>query len=537
MLLQRQLADRAAALGLPATVKAEGAASSERRQWAPLLLDAQGRQVDASGNVISAGLKREAELRVNQQQEEREREERRERRREQRAGRPVKEERDDERSRAYYDPSLPAHHHGREARALQLVPAGTHERKAAMMRMKMLEREIAAAAEKDTDHAQPASAAAAGSKQQQQQGSSEQERQQKFIIPAVYSPVPDVEWWDAALVAATSSSSSPSSSLSPAVPSEVTAFIHHPKPVESLAPQAAPAPQAALLTARERKKLKRRAGMEAQAELQEKIRLGLLPPPPPKMRLSNLMNALVNESVAEPSELERRVRAEIRGRREEHERVNRERQLGKEQRKEKVRRKLKDKVKDSALHVAVYAVRRGLDAGRIRYLLDVNAAQWSLKGVAVIIRQSDGAAGPAAAGAAPEQDSNGASVVVAEGGPKGLRRFQRLLLVRIDWKKELDDAQRRLAEEGGGEASMADVGGHADGEDSDDEEEGGDVARRNRRYCCLQWTGLVAKPAFPVSFGFEVCRSETQARALFAKAGVEQYFDIARAKDFSKEEE
>ena len=41
-----------------------------------------------------------------------------------------------------------------------------------------------------------------------------------------------------------------------------------------------------ILTAKERKKLRRQTRSEAQKELQEKIRLGLLPPPEPKGSVS-----------------------------------------------------------------------------------------------------------------------------------------------------------------------------------------------------------------------------------------------------------
>ena len=46
------------------------------------------------------------------------------------------------------------------------------------------------------------------------------------------------------------------------------------------------------LTKRERKKLRRQNRREAWKDKQEKIRLGLEPPPEPKVKLSNLMRVL-----------------------------------------------------------------------------------------------------------------------------------------------------------------------------------------------------------------------------------------------------
>ena len=480
---------------LPLSLKAEPSPRDEARQWTPLRLDELGRQVDASGNVIS--MKREAELKVNQQLAA---DERKDKRVKEKPAKQTPADRVPSLSDAFVDPTLPGiNGRGRSARALRFVPAGTHEKQAALMRRRLVEQamEEARAATEEP----PTSAAKA-----EVMEAEEALQPQSFVIPTTYDPVPEMEPWDLHLTTSSTSFTS--------VPSKLTSLVYHPIPVLSLTPSLLPPPKPILLTVRERKKLKRRAKMEKAKETTEKIRLGLIPPPPPKLRLSNLMNALINGSVAEPSEMERRVREEMRERVEKHERANADRKLSAEAKKEKVRRKMREKTTDGAVHVHVYAVRRGLGGGRVRYLLDVNAAQWNLTGVGVLIRQSGEGSGGG------DDERNGVSVVVVEGGPKGLRRFQRLMLSRIDWKKEVE---RERAEAAGadGAAGMSD-----DDDDSDDEDEG--VEHRNTRECALVWQGMVAKHAF-VRFGFEVCRSETMARQTFAKLGVEHYFDLARA--------
>ena len=236
----------------------------------------------------------------------------------------------------------------------------------------------------------------------------------------------------------------------------------------------------------------------------------------------------MRESVAEPSEMERRVREEVRERQERHERMNKERALTTEQKKEKAKRKMREKTPAEGgligTLVAVYAVRRGLASRRVRYLLDVNTAQSNLSGLAVMVRQSgDGSAG---GGGAAEYERNGASVVVVEGGPKGHKRFRRLMLHRIDWKRESERVD--------GQDDAMDVTDEDD-EDSD-EDDPAPLGEGNSRECVCVWRGVVAKGVF-TGFKLEVCRSALQGRKAFGKAGVEQYWDVARAVQFVKPSE
>ena len=47
--------------------------------------------------------------------------------------------------------------------------------------------------------------------------------------------------------------------------------------------------------------------IEAEKEKQAQIRVGLLAPPPPKVKISNMMKALLNEAVQDPSKIEQQV--------------------------------------------------------------------------------------------------------------------------------------------------------------------------------------------------------------------------------------
>lgn len=66
-----------------------------------------------------------------------------------------------------------------------------------------------------------------------------------------------------------------------------------------------------MLTAKERKKMRRQNRAEALKEEQEKIRLGLIAPPEPKVKISNLMRVLGSEAVQDPTKVEEYVRNQM----------------------------------------------------------------------------------------------------------------------------------------------------------------------------------------------------------------------------------
>jgi U4/U6 small nuclear ribonucleoprotein PRP3 len=62
------------------------------------------------------------------------------------------------------------------------------------------------------------------------------------------------------------------------------------------------------LTEKEKKKLRRMKRVDKERDKQEKIKLGLLPVPPPKVKLSNYMKIMGKEAIADPSRVEKKVR-------------------------------------------------------------------------------------------------------------------------------------------------------------------------------------------------------------------------------------
>ena len=62
----------------------------------------------------------------------------------------------------------------------------------------------------------------------------------------------------------------------------ITHLVEHPIQLKPPAEPTKPVEISVILTAKERKKLRRQNRLEAQKEQQEKVRMGLLPPPEPK---------------------------------------------------------------------------------------------------------------------------------------------------------------------------------------------------------------------------------------------------------------
>jgi len=226
------------------------------------------------------------------------------------------------------------------------------------------------------------------------------------------------------------------------------------------------------------------------------------------------MNVLLNDTVADPSAMEAKVRAQMAERVEGHEAANLSRKLTAEQKAEKRRRKFAEDT-SAEMHVSVY--RAGdLSGGKARYQIDVNAQQWNVSGVAVVH---------------PE-----CSVVVAEGGPKAMRRFRRLMLHRIKWRKKKRSALEAAEASARGEEAGAEEEEEESDEDSDSDDDGdanggdsNEATRSRTGACALVWSGVVPKGRFQQRFTFEACRSEIMARNFLQKLGMESYWDMCRA--------
>lgn len=259
---------------------------------------------------------------------------------------------------------------------------------------------------------------------------------------------------------------------------KMTIYVEHPRPIEPPAEPPTPPPQPLKLTVKERKKLRTQQRLQREKDRQEMIRQGLLEPPKPKVKMSNMMKVLGSEATQDPTKLEMEIRSAAAEREQAHIDRNAARKLTPAERREKKKRKLFDDPTTLDTMVTVYKINE-LSHPKARFKVDVNARENCLTGCAVI--------------------SDGMNVVVVEGGNKSIKRYQKLMLKRIDWANAVKDDEMD--------------------EDTNDDD-------RPPNKCLLVWQGSVAKPAFNRFFIHE-CMTEVAARKIFADAGVGHYWDLA----------
>eukprot|EP00188_Purpureofilum_apyrenoidigerum_P004407 Plantae.Rhodophyta-Purpureofilum_apyrenoidigerum.ctg4976.p1 GENE.Plantae.Rhodophyta-Purpureofilum_apyrenoidigerum.ctg4976~~Plantae.Rhodophyta-Purpureofilum_apyrenoidigerum.ctg4976.p1 ORF type:complete len:540 (+),score=129.45 Plantae.Rhodophyta-Purpureofilum_apyrenoidigerum.ctg4976:194-1813(+) len=292
--------------------------------------------------------------------------------------------------------------------------------------------------------------------------------------------IPEVEWWDIPFLV--NSSYDDLENTDSLREDRVTKFVHH--PVLTKISNEEPTPAIPLmLTQKERKRHRHQKRMEREKEKQMLIQTGVEPPPPPKVKLSNMMRVLGNEASQDPTKVEAEVRKQIEGRRRAHEEANEARKPSKEEKKQKADEKI-EKDKATGLFACVFRIKNFTNAQH-RFKVNINAEQNHLSGCAIY--------------------NETCNIVVAEGGFKGLNKFKKLMLRRIDWLASVPTG---------------------------DEENGNGIAETNNskseNRCVLIWEGQISRPAFK-NFMATPIPTEDDARQIFRRRKVEQYWDSALA--------
>uniref|UniRef100_A0A803M9G1 Uncharacterized protein n=1 Tax=Chenopodium quinoa TaxID=63459 RepID=A0A803M9G1_CHEQI len=217
--------------------------------------------------------------------------------------------------------------------------------------------------------------------------------------------IPEVEWWDVPLLRSGDYADiADGSTIEDRVKMEkITMYVEHPRPIEPPAEPAPPQPQPLKLTKKEQKKLRTQRRLAKEKERQEMIRQGLIEPPKPKVKMSNLMKVLGSEATQDPTKLEMEIRTAAAEREQAHVDRNIARKLTPAERREKKERKLFDDPNTLETIVSVYKI-NDLSHPKNRFKVDINAQENRLTGCAVI--------------------SEGFSVVVVEGGSKSIKRTE-----------------------------------------------------------------------------------------------------------------
>merc|ERR1719356_900059 len=309
----------------------------------------------------------------------------------------------------------------------------------------------------------------------------------KKIEPKIMrrEPIPDVEWWDMPFLK--EDMNGQKRAYTEVNVEKITPYVEHPIPIKITTEKEVAEAAMMHLTPKERKKLRRLKRQERTQEIRDKIKMGILQPPPPKVKMSNLMRVLGDEAIADPSTVERKVRQQVEQRRKEHEQRNEARKLPAEERKAKKKQKWMAEGEPTT-QVLVFKI-KDLANKRHLFKIDMNAQQFHLSGCCITC-------------------PGVANIVIVEGGPRAVKRYKKLMVRRIKWSEDQKDD---------------------DDDDDDDEEEV--TAPKLQDHCVLIWEGVVKQRNFK-NWKVTHARSEPEARKTLGDRGAEHYWEmLARYRD------
>ena len=260
-----------------------------------------------------------------------------------------------------------------------------------------------------------------------------------------------------------------------------TKYVEHPKTYDVVGEELDPGPQKLILTDKERRRIRKRAREERRKDEQIKIQMGLIPPPEPKVKLSNLARVLGEQAVADPSKIEKYVKEQMAERLNKHNMSNLARKLTPAERREKRANKLKEDT-SIAVHTAIYCVKGSIlkESPQTRFKINVNSKQYNLTGVCLM----------------GVEDKT--SLIILEGGEKGLKKLNKLLLRRIKWNDI-------VTSDGGGGGSSS--------------------SSSSSTPCTLLWEGVIPKRLYK-DFRLEECTTLTRVRQRMRDRGGEHYLDM-----------
>ncbi|GLB39198.1 putative PRP3-domain-containing protein [Lyophyllum shimeji] len=228
------------------------------------------------------------------------------------------------------------------------------------------------------------------------------------------APPPTAEWWDAALLPNKNYDDLAlgMEKLNIHTPdSPITIYIQHPIPIPAPGDKNKVELKPLMLTKKEQKKMRKLRRAQELQDKRDRIRMGLLPPDPPKVGLKNLMKVLTSDAIQDPTRVEARVRREVAQRKHTHEKMNAERKLTDEQRREKKEMKKAEQEK-KGIYGACFKIKILSDPAH-QFKVRKNAEQLGLTGVTIFNPQF--------------------SMVYVEGSNKGIKHYKRLMLHRIAW--------------------------------------------------------------------------------------------------------
>ncbi|KXH35879.1 pre-mRNA processing factor 3 [Colletotrichum simmondsii] len=308
----------------------------------------------------------------------------------------------------------------------------------------------------------------------------------------VVDPPPDIEWFDGGLVDGTSYDCiDDESKLKIKQDTIITEYVQHPVALEPPQEKNTPALKPMYLTPKEMAKTRRQRRMAELKEQQAKIRLGLVPAPPPKVKKSNMMRVYADSAVKDPTAVENLVNRQIAERQQNHLEANEERKLTKEEKHVKL---ATNQEKDAAkgIHILVFRI-DSLANGRNRFRIQKNAEQHALTGICIMHPRMN--------------------LVIVEGGEHSIRKYKKLMLERINWTENAHSQEGKTQQQVR-EWLVA-------------ENESGDLKDMSHNECKLVFEGEEKTRAYR-KWGSKVCESDAEARDALARAKMDNFWAVAK---------
>lgn len=312
-----------------------------------------------------------------------------------------------------------------------------------------------------------------------------------FLVPAP----PDVEWWDEGLLEEKTYDciDQPGKVKIDGDDSIITSYVQHPVLLKAPQEQLLIPIKPMYLTSKEQAKLRRMRRAEEHKEQQAKIRLGLVPPPPPKVKRGNMMRVMGEQAIADPTAVEMLVEQQIAERASQHVTANEERKLTKEERAAKLaENQKKDAMK--GLYMCVFKI-DNLSYGKHRYQIDLNAKEHSLTGLTIF--------------------NPTMNLVIVEGGHHSIQKYKRLLLNRMKWTENTMPTEAQMERQVSDPAWLKGV------------DESGHLRDLSGNKCVLVFEGEVKQRAYR-KWGSKVCESEGEAREVLGRVRLDSLWALAK---------
>ncbi|KAF2028260.1 PRP3-domain-containing protein [Setomelanomma holmii] len=307
---------------------------------------------------------------------------------------------------------------------------------------------------------------------------------------------PDIEWWDEGVLGEKTYEciDQPDKVKIDSEDSIITIYVQHPPLLKAPQDQRLVEVKPMYLTTKEQQKLRRMRRAADLKEHQAKIRLGLEPPPPPKVKRGNMMRVMGEQAIADPTAVEMLVESQIQQRHDDHVNANHARKLTKEEQHAKIAAN-QQKDQQKGIYMCVFRINT-LAYGKHRYQIDQNAKQLGVQGVTIF-----------------NPDLN---LVIIEGGAFSVNKYKKLMLQRIKWQ------ENGLPTEIQAEKQVSEPRWlHA----TDDL---GNLKDHTHNKCTLIFEGEVKQHSFR-KWASKMCQTAGEARELLARSKLDSLWALARS--------